>query len=82
MWKGKLERVPKEHKKDLCVEFSLEEGYKGEHFVVGTLWYKRLETNEEYRRRLERETKEREAQEAWEIQELARLTEKYKGRTL
>lgn len=80
MWNGKLDRVPEEYREKLYVEFSLEEGFEGSHFIMGSLYYERLETDEEMNKRLEKEAKKSIAQEAWERQELARLTEKYKGR--
>ena len=82
MWKGKLDRVPEEYRKKLYVKFSLEEGYEGNYFVMGSLYYERLETDEEMNKRLKKEAKEREAKEAWERQELARLTEKYKWKKI
>lgn len=76
-WKDKLALIPPEFQDTAGVETWLEDDYSGQPYVVWEVTYHRLETDEEYSCRLEREQERESVTRDRELNLLKSLKAKY-----
>lgn len=80
-FQSKIESIPSEHRAAAKIEIDSVGGYEGAHYPSLEITYQRLETDEEENNRLAADDHRRKAEQARELETLAKLQAKYPNRS-